>query len=52
MIVGSCPTDGGNFLLTATNEDLFKLEPAAEKWIRRYVAPTNSLTTSCATVYG
>lgn len=38
MIVGSCPTDGGNFLLTAEErEDFIKREPAAEKWIRRYV---------------
>ena len=38
MIVGSCPTDGGNFLLTADErDDLIKREPAAEKWIRRYV---------------
>ena len=38
MIVGSCPTDGGNFLLTADErDDLIKHEPAAEKWIRRYV---------------
>lgn len=38
MIVGSCPTDGGNFLLTADEHDeLIKREPAAEKWIRRYV---------------
>ena len=38
MIVGSCPTDGGNFLLTADErEDFIKREPAAAKWIRRYV---------------
>ena len=38
MIVGSCPTDGGNFLLTADErDDIIKHEPAAEKWIRRYV---------------
>ncbi|MBQ3442806.1 MAG: class I SAM-dependent DNA methyltransferase [Selenomonadaceae bacterium] len=38
MIVGSCPTDGGNFLLTADERDDFiKRESAAEKWIRRYV---------------
>ena len=38
MIVGSCPTDGGNFLLTADErDDLIKHEPVAEKWIRRYV---------------
>ena len=38
MIVGSCPTDGGNFLLTADERDDFiKREPAATKWIRRYV---------------
>ncbi len=38
MIVGSCPTDGGNFLLTAEEyKDFIKREPAAEKWIRRYV---------------
>ena len=38
MIVGSCPTDGGNFLLTADErDDLIKRELAAEKWIRRYV---------------
>ena len=38
MIVGSCPTDGGNFLLTADEcDDLIKREPAAAKWIRRYV---------------
>ena len=38
MIVGSCPTDGGNFLLTANErDDLIKREPAAKKWIRRYV---------------
>ena len=38
MIVGSCPTDGGNFLLTADErDDLIKNEPATQKWIRRYV---------------
>ena len=38
MIVGSCPTDGGNFLLTADErDDLIKNEPAAQKWIRHYV---------------
>ena len=38
MIVGSCPTDGGNFLLTVDEHiDLIKHEPTAEKWIRRYV---------------
>lgn len=38
MIVGSCPTDGGNFLLTAEEyKDFIKREPAAEKCIRRYV---------------
>ena len=38
MIVGSCPTDGGNFLLTADeHDDLIKREPNAAKWIRRYV---------------
>ena len=38
MIVGSCPTDGGNFLLTADERDeLIRREPAAQKWIRRYV---------------
>ena len=38
MIVGSCSTDGGNFLLTADKrDDLIKREPAAAKWIRRYV---------------
>lgn len=38
MIVGSCPTDGGNFLLTVDEHiDLIKHEPIAEKWIRRYV---------------
>ena len=38
MIVGSCPTDGGNFLLTADERKNFiKREPAAAKWIRRYV---------------
>jgi len=38
MIVGSCPTDGGYFLFTADEyKDFIKLEPAAEKWIRRYV---------------
>ena len=38
MIVGSCPTDGGNFLLTAKERDDFiKHVPTAEKWIRRYV---------------
>ena len=38
MIVGSCPTDGGNFLLTAEERDDFIFrEPAAAKWIRRYV---------------
>ena len=38
MIVGSCPTDGGNFLFTVDEHiDLIKHEPTAEKWIRRYV---------------
>lgn len=38
MIVGSCPTDGGNFLLTVDEyKDFIKREPAAKKWIRRYV---------------
>ena len=38
MIVGSCPTDGGHFLLTAEERDeLVAREPAAAKWIRRYV---------------
>lgn len=38
MIVGSCPTDGGNFLLTADERDeLVAREPVAAKWIRRYV---------------
>ena len=38
MIVGSCPTDGGNFLLTAEERsDLIKREPNAANRIRRYV---------------
>ena len=38
MIVGSCPTDGGHFLLTAEEcDELVAREPAAAKWIRRYV---------------
>ena len=38
MIVGSCPTDGGNFLLTAEERnELISREPAATKWIRHYV---------------
>ena len=38
MSVGSCPTDGGYFLLTADERDeLIKREPKAAKWIRRYV---------------
>ena len=38
MSVGSCPTDGGNFLFTAEEyEDFIKREPAAKKYIRRYV---------------
>ena len=38
MNVGSCPTDGGNFLLSADEyENFIKREPAAKKYIRRYV---------------
>ena len=38
MFVGSCPTDGGNFLLTDDEcKDFLKREPAAQKFIRRYV---------------
>ena len=38
MFVGCCPTDGGNLILTADErEDLIAREPAAAKWIRRYV---------------
>ena len=51
MIVGSCPTDGGNFLLTADERDnLIKNEPAAQKWIRRYVGSNkfiNSIMRYC-----
>ena len=51
MIVGSCPTDGGNFLLTADErDDLIKNEPAAQKWIRRYVGSNefiNSIMRYC-----
>ncbi|MBR2734463.1 MAG: class I SAM-dependent DNA methyltransferase [Selenomonadaceae bacterium] len=51
MIVGSCPTDGGNFLLTADErDDLIKREPAAAKWIRRYVGSNefiNNITRYC-----
>ena len=38
MSVGSCPTDGGNFLLTAEEyEEFIKREPAAKNWIRQYI---------------
>lgn len=38
ITVGSKTADGGNFLFTADEyKDFIKLEPAAEKWIRRYV---------------
>ncbi len=38
MFVGSCPTDGGNFLLTDDEcKDFLKREPAAQKFFRRYV---------------
>ena len=51
MIVGSCPTDGGNFLLTADErDDLIKNEPAAQKWIHRYVGSNefiNSIMRYC-----
>ena len=51
MFVGSCPTDGGNFLLTAEEyKDFIKREPAAENWIRRYVGSNefiNGITRYC-----
>ncbi len=38
MLVGSCPVDDGNFLLTEEElADFLKREPAAEKYIRPYV---------------
>ena len=38
MIVGSCPTDGGGFIIEADEyEDFIKREPAAVKFIRPYI---------------
>ena len=38
MIVGSCPTDGGNLILTVEERaELLKKYPAAEKFIRQYM---------------
>ena len=38
MIVGSCPTDGGNLILSpAERDELLKKYPAAEKFIRQYM---------------
>ena len=38
IIYGSKPTDGGNLLLNSQQkEDLLKVEPAAEKWIRPFL---------------
>ncbi len=38
MIVGSCPTDGGGFILTPEEyEDFIKKEPNAKKYIKKYI---------------
>ena len=38
MIVGSCPTDGGGFIIEADEyEDFIKREPTAVKFIRPYI---------------
>lgn len=38
LIKGSQPTDGGHLLLTEGEKDeLLKVEPSAEKWLRRYI---------------
>ena len=38
MIVGSCPTDGGGFILTPEEyEDFIKKEPKAKKYIKKYI---------------
>ena len=38
MIVGSCPTDGGGFILTPEEYDEFiKKEPDAAKYIKKYI---------------
>ena len=43
-IVDSCPTDGGNFLLTADeHDDLIQREPTTIKWIRRYISSNESI---------
>jgi hypothetical protein len=38
MIVGSCPTDGGNLILSVEERaELLKKYPAAEKFVRQYI---------------
>ncbi len=38
MIVGSCPTDGGNLIIEADDYDEFiKMEPASKNFIRPYI---------------
>ena len=38
MIVGSCPTDGGGFILTPEEyEDFIRKEPKAQKYIKKYI---------------
>ncbi|MBO5368430.1 class I SAM-dependent DNA methyltransferase [Methanocorpusculum sp.] len=41
MVLGSKPTDDGNFILTAEErEEILTLEPELEKWIKKYVGST------------
>ncbi|NDO47139.1 DNA methyltransferase [Clostridium sp. MD294] len=38
MIVGSCPTDGGGFILTSEEyKEFIKCEPKSEKYIKKYI---------------
>lgn len=44
MKYGNKPTDGGHFLMTAQErDDLLKAEPAARKFVRRYIGATEFL---------
>lgn len=44
MRYGNKPTDGGNFILSPEErEDLIEAEPAAEKYIKRYIGATEFL---------